>query len=140
MPKPNAHKTSDGYRTVRSAPALLWEEARNVMLTENSMLDPQDPLACMDLVVTSQQVSNVRRCIKTLYQGLRWASLLQIKGGFAGQRDYSRLFLIDDPYIIGVFDNRNTSGEPRQSEQQNPKTLPELIRFFDQGKGNFKSI
>lgn len=138
MTQPNEYKAGDSDRTMDSAPALRWAEARNVMLTDNA--DPQDPLSCMDLTVSSWQVDNVRRCIKTLYQGLKWANLLKIKGGYAGQRNYDRLFLIDDAYIIGVFDNRNVLDQADTTELRNPKNLRELIQFYNQGKGNIKTL
>ncbi len=127
-------------KAVDSASALLWEEARNVMLTDNSMLDPQDPLRCMDLQISAWQVENVQRCIKTLYQGLKWADLLKIKGGFTGQRSYGKLFLIDDPYIIGVFDDRNTLGDDDSANYRPPKNLKELIHLYNQGRGNIKTL
>ncbi|MBT9317375.1 hypothetical protein [Leptothoe spongobia] len=140
MPKTNPPKAEYFGRATDSASALRWTEARNVMLTDNSMLDPQDPLCCMDLVVSSWQVENVQRCIKTLYQGLKWADLLEIKGGYAGQRNYGRLFLIDDPYIIGVFDDRNALSNQNQEGHRPPKTLKELIQLHNQGKGNIKTL
>ena len=140
MAHPSTHEAGNGDRTLRSSPALRWAEARNVMLTDNSMLDPQDPLCCMDLFVSSWQVENVQRCIKTLFQGLRWANLLKIRGGYAGQRHYGRLFLIDDPHIIGVFDERNASRDDIQMDYRPPKTLEELIQLYNQGKGNIKTL
>ena len=140
MAQANNHKAGDGDRTQSSNPALRWAEARNVMLTDNSALDPQDPLCCMDLFVSSWQVENVQRCIKTLYQGLRWANLLKIRGGYAGQRNYSRLFLIDDPHIVGVFDDRNALRNDVRMDSRPPETLEELIQLYNQGKGNIKTL
>lgn len=140
MAQPSTYEAGDGDRTLRSTPALRWAEARNVMLTDNSTLDPEDPLRCMDLLVSPWQVENVQRCIKTLYQGLRWAHLLKIKGGYAGQRHYSQLFLIDDPYIIGVFDDRNFLRDDVQMNHHAPQTLEELIHLYNQGQGNIKTL
>ncbi|MBX2866037.1 MAG: hypothetical protein KTR27_20995 [Leptolyngbyaceae cyanobacterium MAG.088] len=126
--------------TVDSASNQLWAEARNVMLTDNSMLAPQDPLRCMDLQVSSWQIENVQRCIKTLYQGLKWADLLKIRGGFTGQRSYGKLFLINDPYITGVFDNRNTSSDGESTDYHPPENLKELIQLYNKGQSNIKTL
>lgn len=140
MSNRSTSKTDGRDRAIDSALVWCWTDARNVMLTDNSALDPQDPLCCMDLLVHSWQTENVQRCIKTLYQGLRWASLLNIKGGYAGQRRYEGLFLIDDPHIIGVFDDRSKSRGDVESDCRPPSTLEELIYLYNCGKGNIKTL
>lgn len=117
-----------------------WEEARYIMLTDNSLLAPDDPAACMDMLVSLAQVDDVQRCIRALYSGLKLASLLEIKGGYLGERGYENIFLIEDEHIIGIFDNRNATDASSDTAQTHPETIEELIDLSRRGQGNIKTL
>lgn len=140
MAQSSVYKAELNSRMVHSARKFDWAEVRNVMLTDNSAFDSEDPSACMDTFVSCWQIEDVQRCIKTLYQGLRFANLLKIKGGYAGQRDYNGIFLIDDNNLVGVFDDRNSLNNGAEEKQLHPKTTEDLIQFYRHGRGNIKTL
>lgn len=140
MSPPWVHTPNNSQNAVASGAVLDWHEARYVMLTDNSSLSPDDPAACMEMSVPPEQAMQVQHCIKALYYGLQLASALEISGGYAKQRHYGNIFLIDDPHIIGVFDNRNRTADAPDDGTANPKTLEELMELYRQGHGHIKTL
>lgn len=112
---------------------------RRAMLTQENLF-PENPTAnCMSASVPSEQVELARRCIKVFYQGLKWADRSGIHGGYVANRDFQRIFLMEDSHVLGVFDNRN-SPSSSQAEISNPSSTEEFIRYYRQGKGNIKTL
>ena len=102
---------ANNFRFNNSQHLAGWDHVRELLLTDNNGIHELDPAGCLELVIEKSQVETTKRCIGTLYQGLKLAKHFNIYGGYVGNRDYRNIFLIDDQHILGIFDNRNASGD-----------------------------
>ncbi|WP_152532089.1 hypothetical protein [Leptolyngbya sp. Heron Island J] len=110
------------------------------MLTQDNLF-PENPAAnCMSASVPSEQIGVAVRCIKAFYQGLKWADRSGIHGGYVGNRNFRRVFLMEDSHVLGVFDNRNSSSSSKTLESSNPSNIEEFVRCYQQGRGNIKTF
>ena len=94
----------------------------------------------MSASVPKDQISVAVRCIKAFYQGLKWADRSGIHGGYVGNRNFRRVFLMEDSHVLGVFDNRNSISSGKTLESSNPSNIEEFVRFYQQGRGNIKTF
>lgn len=118
--------------------SIEWSLVRRAMLTQDNLF-PNSPTAnCMSASISGEQIELAKRCIKAFYQGLKWADQSGIHGGYVANRSFQRVFLIEDKYVLGVFDNRNISDNRKKIS--NPSTTEELIRYYQHGKGNIKTL
>ncbi|MBE9065333.1 hypothetical protein IQ260_01560 [Leptolyngbya cf. ectocarpi LEGE 11479] len=109
------------------------------MLTQDNLF-PENPTAgCMSASVPTDQIELARRCIKVFYQGLKWADRSGIHGGYVANRDFQRVFLMEDSHVLGVFDNRNSPSNTKV-DTHNPSCTEEFIRYYQRGKGNIKTL
>lgn len=90
----------------------------------------------MNIDLSSEQVEISIRCIKAFFVGLKWADKFGICGGYTGNRNFRRVFQIDDDHILGVFDNRN----PAESSCKNPVSLSELMKLYEKRRCNIKTL
>lgn len=120
--------------------SIEWSLVRRAMLTQDNLF-PDDPAAnCMSTVVRHDQLEVAVRCIKTFYQGLQWADRSGIQGGYVSNRNFRRVFLIEDSHILGVFDNRNSIGSKKILKPSNPSNTEEFVRYYQKGTGNIKTL
>ena len=110
------------------------------MLTQGNLFPEDNQADCMSIAVPVENLEVAIRCIKAFYRGLRWAEEFGIRGGYVDNRNFSQVFLIEDDYILGVFDNRNIDLKSTENVLHNPVSMEELIRFYQQGKGNIKTL
>lgn len=94
----------------------------------------------MNIILTPEQVEIATRCIDAFYLGLKWADKFGICGGYAGNRNFHRVFRIDDNDILGVFDNRNLALETSELRDGNPCSLHELINLYKKRQCNIKTL
>lgn len=122
---------------------INWDVARRVMLTQSALF-PEDASTsgdnCMHAMLQPRQMTLASRCIKGFYQGLKWADEFGIHGGYAGNRDYRRVFLLEDDYILGVFDNRTPITDATNTKAKEPATLAQLIELYNRKQNNFKTL
>lgn len=119
--------------------SIDWSLVRRAMLTQDNLF-PENPTAnCMSASVPSDQIELAVRCIKVFYQGLKWADRSGIQGGYVANRNFQRIFLMEDSHVLGVFDNRNSLSS-NKAEVSNPSSTEEFIRYYQQGKGNIKTL
>lgn len=142
MTSSNITRLKDSGDNQFSSSTFDWNLVRNWMMTSNVGLKSDDPTCCVDLDIGPDQLENVQARIRFLFEGLQLADLLKINGGYAGQRTYERIFLIDDQYIAGIFDDRSqTSYQSNESAlQENPKTLSELMSVYSNSERNLKTL
>lgn len=107
------------------------------MMTDNIGLHDEDPSACLDMSVPPESSKDIQRCIRTVHQGLQWAELFNIRGGYAGTRRYNQTFLIEDQNIIGIFDDRNHNLD---HHKEKPKTIEDLMQIYQCGYTNIKTL
>ena len=120
--------------------SLEWSLVRRAMLTQDNLF-PENPTAnCMSASVPSEQVTLAIRCIKVFYQGLKWADQYEIHGGYVSNRDFRRVFLMEDSRVLGVFDNRNSTSGTEDTKISYPSNTEEFIRYYQRGKGNIKTL
>lgn len=122
---------------------INWDIARRVMHTQSDLFSSGTKVSkenCMQEYLHSKQVNVAVSCIKGFYQGLKWAEKFGIHGGYAGNRNFHKVFLLEDEHILGVFDNRSTATVEDEAEQLLPKTLDNLIELFNKKKNNFKTL
>ncbi|MEM8611600.1 MAG: hypothetical protein AAGF93_06245 [Cyanobacteria bacterium P01_H01_bin.105] len=120
--------------------SIEWSLVRRAMLTPGNLFPDNSAENCMSTFVSIDQMDTAFRCIKTFYQGLKWADEFSIKGGYVGNRTFHRTFLLEDAHVLGVFDNRNASNISTTSACVNPSSTKELVHFYQQGKGNIKTL
>ncbi len=119
---------------------IEWPMVRRAMLTQSNLF-PDNPRAnCMSTVISPEQLTIVNRCIKNFYQGLQWAEQFGIRGGYVSNRNFERIFLIDDQYALGVFDERNSRANSLQSSRIYPKTTTELVNTYQKRRSNIKTL
>ncbi|MEM7064007.1 MAG: hypothetical protein AAF572_12695 [Cyanobacteria bacterium P01_B01_bin.77] len=119
--------------------SIDWSLVRRAMLTQENLF-PENPAAnCMSASVASAQMELAARCIRVFYQGLKWADQSGIQGGYITNRDFQRVFLMEDSHVLGVFDNRN-SPNSNKAEISNPSNTEESVRYYQRGKGNIKTL
>ncbi|MEM9805485.1 MAG: hypothetical protein AAF959_09395 [Cyanobacteria bacterium P01_D01_bin.56] len=94
----------------------------------------------MSTTVCSEQIAVVKRCIHTFYQGLQWADQFDIQGGYVNNRNFRRSFLIDDDYVLGVFDDRSLHYQSSSNPQTYPQSTVELVKAYQQGQRNIKTL
>ena len=122
---------------------INWDIARRVMHTQSDLFPAGTKAAkenCMQERLLSKQMDIAIRCIKGFYQGLKWADKFGIHGGYAGNRSFHTVFLLEDEHILGVFDNRSPSTVEEEIEPLLPKTLDNLIDCFNKKKSSFKTL
>ena len=120
--------------------SIEWPLVRRAMLTQGDLFPKNSAENCMIASVPAEQMEVATRCIRAFYQGLQWADEFGIQGGYVGNRNFHRIFLIDDTYVLGVFDNRNSPNKSTTSAKLNPSNTSELIHFYKRGKGNIKTL
>lgn len=120
--------------------AINWPVARRAMLTQPELCPDNAQANCLDVYISPGQLDVACRCIKSFYKGLRWADEFGIKGGYIGNRKFQQVFLIDDSYILGVFDNRNVTDRQLIKYLDNPADLGQLIDLHKRGQGNIKTL
>lgn len=114
-----------------------WRLVRRAMLTPSNLF-PENPNAnCMSTTIRPDQMAVVRRCINAFYQGLQWADQFGIRGGYVGNRSFRRSFIINDDYILGVFDNRS---QYPKSPYTYPQSTLELVQTYEKGRSNIKTL
>lgn len=117
-----------------------WRLLRRAMLTQSDLF-PENPNAnCMSTTVCSEQIAVAKRCIHTFYQGLQWADQFGIQGGYVNNRNFRRSFLIDDDYILGVFDDRSLHYQSLSHSYAYPQSTVELVKAYQQGHRNIKTL
>lgn len=115
-----------------------WHLVRRAMLTQSDLF-PKNPNAnCMSIVVRPEQIEVVRRCVTNFYQGLQWADQCGIQGGYVGNRTFQRSFLIDDDYVLGVFDERSVHS--KSPFPPYPQGTLELVKAYQKGRSNIKTL
>ena len=120
--------------------SIEWSLVRRAMLTQDNLF-PENPTAnCMSASVPSEQATLTMRCIKVFYQGLKWAEQYKIHGGYVSNRDFKRVFLMEDSHALGVFDNRNFTSGTEDTKVSYPSNTEEFIRYYQRGKGNIKTL
>ena len=120
--------------------SVEWPLVRRAMLTQGDLFPKNDDANCMSAVISAEQMDVAIRCIKAFYQGLKWADQFEIQGGYVGNRNFRRTFLIEDKHVLGVFDNRNRSRQNTQLADLNPCSTEEFISFYRRGNGNIKTL
>lgn len=119
---------------------IEWPLVRRAMLTQINLF-PENPSAnCMSTFISAEQTDIATRCIKAFYKGLLWAKQFDIKGGYVSNRNFQRTFIIDDEYVLGVFDNRNSRQGVYKTIPANPKSTKELVHAYQKGQGNIKTL
>lgn len=119
--------------------AIEWPLVRRAMLTQENLFPNNAAANCMSAYIEPAQLAIAERCIHAFCQGLKWAEECQIQGGYVGNRNFRRIFLIDDGYVLGVFDNRNPVAEP-QEPLANPDSTENLVESYRRGRGNIKTL
>lgn len=120
--------------------SIEWALVRRAMLTRGDLFPENHEANCMNAIISAEQLEVSERCIKAFYQGLKWADQFSIKGGYVGNRNFNRIFIIEDQHVLGVFDNRNCSDKTLKTIGLNPSSTEELIKFYRRGNGNIKTL
>lgn len=110
------------------------------MLTQGNLFPEDNQADCMSIAISAENLQVAVRCIRAFYRGLKWAEEFGIRGGYIDNRNFSQVFLIEDDYILGVFDNRNIDLSYAGRIFPDPVNIEELISFYQQGKGNIKTL
>lgn len=124
--------------------AISWDIARRVMLTQADLFSSDDQASdenCMQAILQPNQIHIACHCIKGFFWGLKWAEHFGIRGGYASNRSFHQIFLIEDEHILGVFDDLNplaTSNE--DTSVHPPASLEKLIELYQQKLGDFKTL
>lgn len=119
---------------------IEWTLVRRAMLTQIDLF-PENPSAnCMSALIDAEQITIATRCINAFYQGLLWAEQFGIFGGYVSNRNFQQTFLINDEHVLGVFDNRNATQGSHSSKPTNPKNTTDLVRAYQKGRGNIKTL
>lgn len=120
--------------------SIEWSLVRRAMLTQDNLFLENPAANCMSASVPVEQVALTVRCIKVFYQGLKWADQYEIHGGYVSNRNFKRVFLMEDSHVLGVFDNRNSTSGAEGTKISYPSNTEEFIRYYQRGKGNFKTL
>lgn len=120
--------------------SIEWSVVRRAMLTQGDLFPEDTNANCMSILISADQRDVAISCIKSFYQGLKWADELGIQGGYGMNRAFRQVFMIEDDYILGVFDNRNFAREDRSGLRMNPRNTFELLEFRRLGHGNIKTL
>jgi hypothetical protein len=114
-----------------------WPKVRQLMLTSNEVLTPSlwgKDTSRPNATINPDQVDVVERCLKTLYQGLQWASKYEIKLKNSRFSKTARHFLIEDEHVIGIFRDCFGPQNDRLSDFILPGSLREYIELQTEGK------
>lgn len=139
MPVPTSLHTMQHQHKNSSLPigrSLNWPQIRRYMLVDNSYWNNTDQSACLDMLVRLEESHDVQRCIRTLYQGLKWAEIFKIRGGYTGNRRYNKVFFLEDQNILGIFDNRHYVSNLNKQ----PETVEELIQYYQENRNDIKTL
>lgn len=131
---------ANNFKFNNSQHLVSWDHVRELLLTDNNGIHELDPAGCLELVIEKSQVETTQRCIGTLYQGLKFARHFNIHGGHVGKRDYRNIFLIDDQHILGIFDNRNASGDISGEVYTDISTLEGFVEQCENGTVNVQTF
>lgn len=107
---------------------INWPYLRMLLgIAEDNWLDAYDqPLVMM---LEAEQVSVSIRCIKALYQGLKW--------GIDEDNQSNAYFLVEDENLIGIFADRTPSYLEPLTPCSYPITTAELIKFSKSQKSTW---